>query len=75
MLWRIDDASDTPKAGDTVYEAIKPGETVSPQILADRLGLPGDTVGKRLERLAAEGRLVRVKRGHYCLPEGGLDNF
>jgi hypothetical protein len=74
MLWRLDDDSPA-KPGDAVLEAIRPGETVSPQALADRLNLPADTVGKRLERLAESGQVVRLKRGSYGLPAQAMTDF
>ena len=73
MLWRIDnEPDDKPKAGDAVLESIRPGETVSPKELADRLGLPADTVRKRLERLADFGQVVRLKKDTYALSTTAL---
>ena len=76
MLWRLSDGNDElPKPGDVVLDAIKPGTTVTPQQLADTLGLPADTVRKRLERLTEYRQVVRVRKGHYALPETPLDTF
>jgi len=75
MLWRLKDATETPVAGDAVLEAIKPGEAIGPEDLAERTGLPNDTIRQRLKRLADSGQIVRLKRGTYCLPTTSITDF